>query len=778
MKRSSRHRCHLRLFEFPQRVQIDASSRLAIAGLWTAAQVLDLFRAMPSESTSPSLRRRRTLRSQRLSLARPTVAFALMALSPTAASAEFILHTAGAGQCPSNTSTPTRSECRNEVASALAALGYDYVGMFPPSPSQPGGCMVNLRTRKLYYRKNLWGSAGGGEGDTDVSVICTSGSSGSLQDSLLFMIGGSVVGFFVLVFCCIAGAKTEPEHAGGPPAVAIGKAMLRTDSQELVEPLEEMAMKSLPKYWTGCRESQDNLGFDNLVYVQHEHMEVFQELVNYTYRQIPTQDRLCPTGEHGKTRGGCPCVQPGGEPGLPTGYQIKRVIRVENSAMFTRYVDRCDQIKRSRSSCEPPNPEIFTRAAMKASSGLTDVLCDVDDSINEVYLWHGTQVRTGLAIAQTDFSLNFAGSGAGTMYGKGLYFSESCTKADEYTLTEPYGHYEGVRALLLCRVCLGNFHYTSDRDPSAIDKYAKGECDSTIGDRTKAANTYREMVVYDRDQVYPEYLVLYERLHKGVPPQLPPKDVPFLLELPLYWRNVGRNPYRESFREHWLVSPRIRELIQRLANGSRGCDRAAPKVVRARRIEDSVLWCRYIDWKRSLGASLKAKSELKCTPPNELSGSPESSYALASPILAEFHGGEVISTENMAPGLNEMLLWHGTSQEAAEAIAETGFRVQTSGAHGRRFGDGVYLADDVSKSLSYCTSSCTENGNVKYVLLCRAVCGHIHYTEERSHPEATSEAAKLGKQCVLAHPDRSGPREYIVLKTAHVYPEYIVEFED
>ena len=31
------------------------------------------------------------------------------------------------------------------------------------------------------------------------------------------------------------------------------------------------------------------------------------------------KDRLCPTEQHGKTRGGCPCVQPGGSPGLPTG---------------------------------------------------------------------------------------------------------------------------------------------------------------------------------------------------------------------------------------------------------------------------------------------------------------------------------------------------------------------------------------------------------------------------------------------------------------------------
>jgi|Cyp2metagenome_2_1107375.scaffolds.fasta_scaffold167061_3 hypothetical protein len=31
----------------------------------------------------------------------------------------------------------------------------------------------------------------------------------------------------------------------------------------------------------------------------------------------------------------------------------------------------------------------------------------------QVYLWHGTQVRTGLQIAMNDFNLTFAGSGAG-----------------------------------------------------------------------------------------------------------------------------------------------------------------------------------------------------------------------------------------------------------------------------------------------------------------------------------------------------------------------------
>lgn len=60
-------------------------------------------------------------------------------------------------------------------------------------------------------------------------------------------------------------------------------------------------------------------------------------------------------------------------------------------------------------------------------------------------MWHGASVRTGLQIAREGFQLAFAGSGAGTMYGKAcfvqkphgaqaLYFSESATKAGDRAL--------------------------------------------------------------------------------------------------------------------------------------------------------------------------------------------------------------------------------------------------------------------------------------------------------------------------------------------------------
>merc|ERR1712224_1165758 len=137
----------------------------------------------------------------------------------------------------------------------------------------------------------------------------------------------------------------------------------------------------------------------------------------------------------------------------------------------------------------------------------------LDDEVNEVYLWHGTSVRKALSIAAADFRIDLAGTSTGSMYGSGVYLAESSTKCDEYAKDDPGGYYEGIRAIVLCRVAMGKFFYTKERDEKAADKSKSGEYDSTMGDRRASAKTFREFVVYDVDQVYPEYVILYSRAH-------------------------------------------------------------------------------------------------------------------------------------------------------------------------------------------------------------------------------------------------------------------------
>ncbi|CAE8616654.1 unnamed protein product [Polarella glacialis] len=421
--------------------------------------------------------------------------------------------------------------------------------------------------------------------------------------------------------------------------------------------------------------------------------------------------------------------------------------------MFERYAQRLGKIKRSRGSAKALAPPLFTQEPTRER--FADVLAPLDSSLNEAYLWHGTTVRRGLAIAQDDFSLRFAGSGAGSMYGEGLYFAESCTKADEYSQAEPGGHYEGTHALLLCRACLGKFYYVTDRDPGAKQKVESGEFDSTVGDRAKAAKTYREVVLYDPDQVYPEYVILYDRLDGGK--TVTANDAPFHLELPVYWVNVHRNPIADPFSVHYTVRQKIKDLIQRLASGT--CSGSKPVVLDVRRVEDSELWNRYVGFKAGLHQSLR----------------PESGHALTSQLLEdEVDAEEAAGIENMDFALNELLLWHGTDEESATAIAESGFLSGSAGTvkHGRRFGEGAYFAEDLAKSISYAPESLA---GVRYVLLCRTVCGHIWYTERSSDTDAHQAAKRSLKHSVLANPDGKGPREYVLFEDTQAYPEYIVQ---
>ena len=76
----------------------------------------------------------------------------------------------------------------------------------------------------------------------------------------------------------------------------------------------------------------------------------------------------------------------------------------------------------------------------------------IDPSINEYYLFHGTNPESAMGISEDDFSINLAGANAGSLYGRGVYFAECCIKADEYASTAKDS---ALNPMLCCRVVLG-----------------------------------------------------------------------------------------------------------------------------------------------------------------------------------------------------------------------------------------------------------------------------------------------------------------------------------
>ncbi|CAJ1338820.1 unnamed protein product, partial [Effrenium voratum] len=196
----------------------------------------------------------------------------------------------------------------------------------------------------------------------------------------------------------------------------------------------------VPEYWYHNK-TPDSLSFDDMFYQPEDVHGAFDGMFRDSYVASATRDRPCPSGEHSKTPGGCPCVQPGADPGLPVAFRVRRVIRVEAADMWRSYVRKRDEIRNRRSgdinSFDEP---VKTMAAATAESNKS-IFAPLDSSVNEVYAFHGTFVRYALSIAENDFNIDLAGSSTGTLYGRGAYLGESITKADEYARDEPDGYY-------------------------------------------------------------------------------------------------------------------------------------------------------------------------------------------------------------------------------------------------------------------------------------------------------------------------------------------------
>lgn len=136
----------------------------------------------------------------------------------------------------------------------------------------------------------------------------------------------------------------------------------------------------------------------------------------------------------------------------------------------------------------------------------------LDTAINECYLWHGTTPENAESITDTWFDISKTGSSYGSIFGPGIYFAESCLKADEYVKEDSRKWFP----LVLSRVLLGNVYYCDEKSPWEMKARLEAACKgggyhSILGDREKVRRTFREFILFNQDQIYPEYLVWYKR---------------------------------------------------------------------------------------------------------------------------------------------------------------------------------------------------------------------------------------------------------------------------
>jgi len=217
---------------------------------------------------------------------------------------------------------------------------------------------------------------------------------------------------------------------------------------------------------------------------------------------------------------------------VPTDYQLVSAYRNQNHDLWTKYTIARSAIAED---CDRPCKDAHEKKLV-ASSGHT-INAELDQTNNEWHLFHGSSPQRCKSICSTNFRLALAGSGAtwkdagkttGTpLYGFGIYLAERITKADEYSSplrpgeeqVAPVIPLDGdgeVFTLLLCRVMGGRTNVITTNEIE-VDKLRKdvfeGPYNSVFGDREASlGKPFREVVVYDKDQCYPEYLLVYRRV--------------------------------------------------------------------------------------------------------------------------------------------------------------------------------------------------------------------------------------------------------------------------
>lgn len=284
--------------------------------------------------------------------------------------------------------------------------------------------------------------------------------------------------------CCVKAAKAFRDAIKSQPP-PMSTPLLRVDSAPLLsqpQPPGPLAVLPPPRYW----ENQElAVSFDER-YDGGETHDLVEEMLRSTFLRRRTRDR---------------------DSDMPQSLRLLKLQRVEDSKLWIRYQAAKERVRRKRGGqCTP-----LRRLSRGGDVKTTAIDNRIDPNLNEFYLWHGSTPEGVHGISEDGFKINLAGSHAGTMFGPGAYLAECCSKSDEYA-HEGEGIYKDIYGLILCRAVCGEMYYTEQAGQftSVIES---GQYDSVLGDREAARGTYREFVLFDKDLIYPEFVVLYTRTY-------------------------------------------------------------------------------------------------------------------------------------------------------------------------------------------------------------------------------------------------------------------------
>jgi len=326
------------------------------------------------------------------------------------------------------------------------------------------------------------------------------------NEGTVVIIVGIAVGIIVINvgFCVIAWLVYRRRQKKGSDKISDGagssdSADEATRRRNAIQPIRAPDLVvpdkklSVPPYWSNSSNSDIHGVFNETVSASKQECDAIESLLKSTFLGIPTRDR---------------------KDSVPVRLKLVSVRRVENSALWKQYTLGRHQVKQKRVHRCTPIERQFNDAII-SEQGMPADGSSLERGINETYLWHGTAPQAGKSIAEEGFRVDYAGTNAGTMYGRGIYLAECSSKADEYSAEDTSAAASGQFCLLLSRVVLGEVLAMTTGGESTYTTIKAaiegGAYDSVLGNRQVAVGTYREFIVYSADQTYPEYVVTYER---------------------------------------------------------------------------------------------------------------------------------------------------------------------------------------------------------------------------------------------------------------------------
>eukprot|EP00443_Scrippsiella_acuminata_P049919 CAMPEP_0115417020 /NCGR_PEP_ID=MMETSP0271-20121206/23910_1 /TAXON_ID=71861 /ORGANISM="Scrippsiella trochoidea, Strain CCMP3099" /LENGTH=953 /DNA_ID=CAMNT_0002841397 /DNA_START=68 /DNA_END=2930 /DNA_ORIENTATION=+ len=198
----------------------------------------------------------------------------------------------------------------------------------------------------------------------------------------------------------------------------------------------------------------------------------------------------------------------------PTGLELVRASRLQNWRSWSGYAARQNEIRDELAELKRDDRASASIVDPMTASHLDSLGIHLDPDANCRWLFHGISAEAATRVLDPDFDIDTAGAEDGMLYGRGIYLTEWCSQVDKTVLEGA----DGLRCMLLCRATLGNVLRDDAMLPDKVQlihQCTGGEHHSVLGDREeRSPGSSRDFVVYDKDQVYPEFLLWYRRAYE------------------------------------------------------------------------------------------------------------------------------------------------------------------------------------------------------------------------------------------------------------------------